>query len=170
MSVEAPAVSVAPLGLVKMEDRKRPSASDHHDDSAPPAKRLVTNVNGPVAESAADAPKFGTHNSPWQVELEVRPKRNKAADPFSDYQTIQTFQKDALLRQMREFKREKVQLEQQVDLLQKTSSSHLEYILTVDSWLNQVSNLHLPHLWDAAADTSLSFLTKSASSLATSGL
>jgi E3 ubiquitin-protein ligase BRE1 len=51
---------------------------------------------------------------------------------------MQTFQKDALLRQMREFKREKLQLEAQVAELQKTSSSHLEYILTVDAWLSQV--------------------------------
>jgi len=72
MSLEAPVVSVPPLGPVKMEDRKRASASDHNDDSAPPAKRQATSMNGPVVESAADTPKFGTHGSPWQVELEVR--------------------------------------------------------------------------------------------------
>ena len=69
MSLEAPVVSV--LGLVKMEDRKRASASDHNDDSAPPAKRQATNMNGPVVESATDAAKFGTHGSPWQLDLDV---------------------------------------------------------------------------------------------------
>jgi hypothetical protein len=71
MSVDVAVASAPPLGPVKMEDRKRPSASDHHDDIAPPTKRQATAVNGPVADSAADAIKFGTHASPWQVELEV---------------------------------------------------------------------------------------------------
>lgn len=144
MSLEAAVVSVPPLGLVKMEDRKRASASDHHDDSAPPAKRQATNANGPSAESAGDGVKFGTHGSPWQTELEVCPSwRELQMSVLTG--SIQTFQKDALIRQMREFKREKSQLELQLLELQKSAKLHDEYILSVDSFPDQVSTCSIPN-------------------------
>ena len=65
-------ISVPPLGFVKMEDRKRPIASDPHDDMSPPAKRIATDLKPSIPESAADPIKFGTEGSPWQVELEVQ--------------------------------------------------------------------------------------------------
>jgi hypothetical protein len=64
---------------------------------------------------------------------------NFAAD--SDFKLYQTFQKDALIRQMREFKREKIQLESQVAELQKSSKYHDEHIRTIDAWLSQVSTV-----------------------------
>ena len=63
--VEARSVSLssAGLGLVKMEERKRPASYDH-DDSAPPLKRQVTSVNG--------GGKGHPDDMPWKDELEVR--------------------------------------------------------------------------------------------------
>ena len=69
MSLETPLrpTSVAKLGLVKMDDRKR--AADHDDSHAPPAKRPnVTTTNG---EKANEGVMFGPSNSPWQVDLNV---------------------------------------------------------------------------------------------------
>lgn len=61
------------VGLVKMEDsRKRPaSAAVEQDDSVPPPKRQATLSNGASSEDKADVPRFGTVNTPWQVDLDV---------------------------------------------------------------------------------------------------
>lgn len=51
-------------GLVKMEDRKRPSSFDQ-GDHGPPAKKLATGPNG-AGKSHPDA------DMPWKDDLEVR--------------------------------------------------------------------------------------------------
>lgn len=64
--------SSLPVGKPKMEnDRKR--AADLDDASGPPLKRQITMANGASNASgeAADAPKFGSINSSWQVDLDV---------------------------------------------------------------------------------------------------
>jgi hypothetical protein len=54
-------------------DRKRAAVSGDLDDSAaPPLKKQATIANGTGSGEAADAPKFGSINSSWQVDLEVR--------------------------------------------------------------------------------------------------
>jgi hypothetical protein len=59
-------------GLVKMDDsRKRPAVLQDADDSAPPLKRHATMTNGASADDKPDVPKFGTVNSPWQMDLDV---------------------------------------------------------------------------------------------------
>ena len=138
MTVEAAsAPSVPPLGLVKMEDRKRASASDHHDDSAPPAKRQATNVNGPVAEPAADAVNFGTHGSSWTVELEVRDSAPEIPI-ITNIDHVQKYQKDALLRKMKEYKRENTQLESRLADLQKIQKLVHEHLFTNDIFMAKV--------------------------------
>jgi len=138
MTVEAAtAPSVPPLGLVKMEDRKRASASDHHDDSAPPAKRQATNVNGPVAEPAADAVNFGTHGSSWTVELEVCDS-SLEIPIITNIDHVQKYQKDALLRKMKEYKRENTQLESRLADLQKIQKLVHEHLFTNDIFMAKV--------------------------------
>lgn len=144
MTVEAAtALSAPPLGLVKMEDRKRASASDHHDDSAPPAKRQATNVNGPVAEPAADVVNFGTHGSSWTVELEVRNRSlTRAPSPeipiITNINDLQRYQKDALLRKLKEYKRENAQLESRLADLQKVQKLVHEHLFTNDVFMAKV--------------------------------
>jgi len=144
MTVEAPTVlSVPPLGLVKMEDRKRASASDHHDDSAPPAKRQATNVNGPVTEPAADAVNFGTHGSSWTVELEVRSRSltiplSPEIPVITNTDDLQKYQKDALLRKMKEYKRENTQLESRLADLQKIQKLVHGHLFTNDIFMAKV--------------------------------
>lgn len=60
MRLEARTVAPPSLDIVKMEDRKRPSA----DDSAPPAKRQAVTVNGAKSHPDADLP--------WKDDIEVR--------------------------------------------------------------------------------------------------
>ena len=51
----------------------------------------------------------------------------------------QNFQKDAILRQMREYKREKNLYEAQVTDLSKKSQHHDDHLRTIDAWFTQVS-------------------------------
>lgn len=107
-----------PVGKPKMDnDRKR--AADLDDSNAPPLKRQITMSNGAASGEAADVPKFGSINSSWQVDLE-------------------TFQKDAILRQMKEYKREKQDLERSVKSLEEQSKDYEAKLLVVDAWWNQV--------------------------------
>lgn len=62
MRLEARTVAPPSLDTVKMEERKRPSASD---DPAPPAKRHQLAVNGLRPHPDADMP--------WKDDIEVRP-------------------------------------------------------------------------------------------------
>lgn len=62
-AIEATHFPPSQVGLIKMEDRKRPSPYDHND-SAPPAKKIATLANGAVSKNH-DA------DMPWKDDLEV---------------------------------------------------------------------------------------------------
>ncbi|RWQ92857.1 hypothetical protein C8Q69DRAFT_476586 [Paecilomyces variotii] len=62
-AVEASLVAPSESGL-KMEDRKRPAAYDHNNDSAPPSKKQATSLNG------GGKPHPDT-DMPWKDDLEV---------------------------------------------------------------------------------------------------
>ncbi|KAG9202690.1 E3 ubiquitin-protein ligase bre1 [Epicoccum nigrum] len=87
----------------------RKRASAH--DDAPPAKRQAVTVNG--ARSHPDA------DMPWKDDIEA-------------------YQKDAILRQMREYKREKATLEAQLNEVEKRSRFHDEELRTIDTWFDQL--------------------------------
>ena len=59
----------------------------------------------------------------------------------------QSFQKDAILRQMKEYKREKQLYESQVQDLTKRSQHHDDHLRIIDAWFTQVSLIPLlrPH-------------------------
>ena len=52
---------------------------------------------------------------------------------------MQAYQKDAILRQMREYKREKATLEAQLNEVESRSKHHDEELRTIDAWFDQVS-------------------------------
>ncbi|KIW09416.1 uncharacterized protein PV09_00306 [Verruconis gallopava] len=110
-----------PVGKPKMDnERKRAAtAGELEDSAAPPSKKQATMSNGAASGEAADAPKFGSINSTWQVDLE-------------------TFQKDAILRQMKEYKREKQDLEKSLRALEDQSRHYKENLRMVDAWWKQV--------------------------------
>ncbi|KAL6706702.1 E3 ubiquitin-protein ligase bre1 [Coniothyrium glycines] len=81
------------------------------DDSAPPAKRQAVTVNGARAHPDADLP--------WKDDIEA-------------------FQKDAILRQMREFKREKTTVESQLSELESRCKYHDDHLRTIDAWFDQL--------------------------------
>ncbi|KAI9661893.1 MAG: E3 ubiquitin-protein ligase bre1 [Bathelium mastoideum] len=98
------------LAKVVMDERKRPSVSDP-DEAAPPAKKHAVAVNGGRNQSDADLP--------WRDEID-------------------RYQKDAILRQMKEFKREKALLEAQVADLTKRALYHDDHLRIVDTWFSQL--------------------------------
>ncbi|EEP78233.1 conserved hypothetical protein [Uncinocarpus reesii 1704] len=110
--IEASTVPLSQSVLVsKMEDRKRPASLDP-SDSTPPSKRQATSVNG-GGKPHPDA------DMPWKDDLE-------------------RVQKDAILRQMQEYKREKATLETRLKQLTKSVSYHDEHLRVIDAWLKQL--------------------------------
>ncbi|PSN71178.1 BRE1-domain-containing protein [Corynespora cassiicola Philippines] len=78
------------------------------DDNGPPAKRQAVTVNGAKSHPDADLP--------WKDDIE----------------------KDAILRQMREYKREKSTIETQLHDAEKRSQYHDDHLRTIDSWFEQL--------------------------------
>jgi E3 ubiquitin-protein ligase BRE1 len=127
-------VPIPSLDAVKMEDRKRANP----DDSAPPAKRQAVTVNG--ARSHPDA------DMPWKDDIEVRPftpplPSRTPSSTVANTRDPQAFQKDALVRQMREYKREKNTAEAQLTQLESRTKYHDDHLRTLDAWFDQVSTL-----------------------------
>ncbi|KAL7626758.1 E3 ubiquitin-protein ligase bre1 [Parahypoxylon ruwenzoriense] len=92
-----------------MEDRKRPAISNA-DDMAPPSKRQAVNGGGKSKDDADG----------------------------KDEAWIEDYQKDAIYRQMLEYKREKGTLETRLDEVEKRSSHHDDHIRIIDSWWLQL--------------------------------
>ncbi|RYC61990.1 hypothetical protein CHU98_g4207 [Xylaria longipes] len=88
-----------------MEDRKRPAVNST-DDIAPPSKRQAVNGGGKAKEDA------DTKDEAW----------------------VEEYQKDAIYRQMLEYKREKTTLEARLDELDKRSTYHDDHIRVMDAW------------------------------------
>ncbi|KAI1144183.1 E3 ubiquitin-protein ligase BRE1 [Hypoxylon sp. FL0543] len=100
----------APLSTrLKMEDRKRPAISST-DEIAPPSKRQAVN-GGSKSKDDTDA-----KEETW----------------------IEDYQKDAIYRQMLEYKREKNTLEAQLDEVQKHAIHHDDHIRIIDNWWLQL--------------------------------
>ncbi|KFX98619.1 hypothetical protein O988_04272 [Pseudogymnoascus sp. VKM F-3808] len=92
-----------------MEDRKR-AAGQSVDDLAPPTKRQAMNGGSKVSVDA---------DMPWKDDLE-------------------RYQKDAILRQMTEYKREKALLESELKDVRKRSVDHDDHLRVVDAWWSQL--------------------------------
>ena len=141
MRVETRAVALPSLDTVKMEDRKRPSGAE---DSQPPAKRHQVAVNGSKAH---------VEDFPWKDDIEVRsPLRPSACAPAaatapSNRLDAQAYQKDAILRQMKEFKREKNAVEAELRDIEKKSRYHDDHLRAIDLWFEQVSTLCLSDMY-----------------------
>ncbi|PGH02690.1 E3 ubiquitin-protein ligase bre1 [Helicocarpus griseus UAMH5409] len=111
-AVEASTVPLAESGLVvKMEDRKRPAAYDAND-STPPLKKQATSLNG-------GGKPHPDNDMPWKDDLE-------------------RFQKDAIWRQMQEYKREKISLETRLKELSKATEYHNDHLRIIDAWFKQL--------------------------------
>ncbi|KAL5047808.1 hypothetical protein BDW71DRAFT_35619 [Aspergillus fruticulosus] len=109
-AAEASPVAPPESGFVKMEDRKR--AATHDNDSAPPLKKQATSVNG-GNKPHPDA------DMPWKDDLE-------------------RFQKDAIWRQMQEYKRDKITLEAKLKESAKATVYHGDHLRVIDAWYTQL--------------------------------
>ncbi|KAI9758315.1 MAG: E3 ubiquitin-protein ligase bre1 [Lichina confinis] len=96
-----------------MDDKKRPAAAGD-DAQAPPRKKLVTDASG-KSKVDRDA------DMPWKDDLEMA-----------------RFQKDAIWRQMQEYKREKNTLEARVSDMAKRATYHDDHLRIVDAWWRQL--------------------------------
>ncbi|PYH82336.1 BRE1-domain-containing protein [Aspergillus uvarum CBS 121591] len=153
-AAEASPVASSDSGFITMEDRKRAAAYDHND-SAPPLKRQATSVNGgskphPDADmpwkddlevSATNSPR-GCQLTP-RVTLETLPNAKvdwivDSTGRDTDVSSSQRFQKDAIWRQMQEYKREKVSLEAKLKELSKSTTNHNDHLRIIDAWYKQL--------------------------------
>lgn len=130
---EAQTVSV-PFGKGIMDDRKRSLVVDN-DDLAPPSKRQASAVNGALPRMEPEKEK----------EIEVHITHEAATGGYRP-DVVQLYQKDAIFRQMRDYKREKGLYEAQVVELTKRSKDHDDHLRTIDAWFSQVSIVHLSML------------------------
>ncbi|MCJ1392359.1 E3 ubiquitin-protein ligase bre1 [Xylographa bjoerkii] len=110
--VEVRSVPLSSSGLVKMEERKRPAAYEN-DDVAPPHKKQVTTTINGGSKSHQDV------DMPGKDDLEK-------------------FQKEAIYRQMQEYKRERNTLENRLNDLAKRASFHDDHLRTIDAWFGQL--------------------------------
>ncbi|KAL6713059.1 E3 ubiquitin-protein ligase bre1 [Lecanora helva] len=94
-----------------MEERKR-RASHDHEGPEPPLKRQATTVNG-ASKTHVDA------DMPWKDDLEK-------------------FQKEAIVRQMQEYKRERNNLEAQLNTVTKSALHHDEHLMMIDACFSQL--------------------------------
>lgn len=92
-----------------MEDRKRPAVNSA-DEIAPPSKRQAVN-GGSKTKEDADA---------------------------KDEAWVEEYQKDAIYRQMLEYKRENATLEARLEELDKRSTYHDDHIRVMDAWWIQL--------------------------------
>ncbi|KAK3074646.1 E3 ubiquitin-protein ligase bre1, partial [Teratosphaeriaceae sp. CCFEE 6253] len=103
-----PAVAPSSLAKAKMEDRKRSLAADG-DDAAPRARKLLKDENG----------------QPMRMDAEKEKE-------------VENYQKDAILRQMNEYKRQKRDIETRFSELSKRTKYHHDHIRTIDAWFAQM--------------------------------
>ncbi|KAI9786864.1 MAG: E3 ubiquitin-protein ligase bre1 [Geoglossum umbratile] len=94
-----------------MDDRKRPATYDT-EDAAPPLKRQATAANGGKALHRDDG-------MPFKEDLEQ-------------------YQKEAIWRQMQEYKREKNTLETLLNEMTKRSAYHDDHLRIIDAWWKQL--------------------------------
>ena len=57
------------------------------------------------------------------------------------YSLAQKFQKEAIIRQMHEYKREKITLEARLNDLAKRATYHDDHLRSIDAWFDQVQFL-----------------------------
>ncbi|KAH0537832.1 hypothetical protein FGG08_005445 [Glutinoglossum americanum] len=105
------AVDLPSRGPVKMDDRKRPATCDT-DDAAHPPKRQATATNGGKVLHRDDG-------MPFKEDLEQ-------------------YQKEAIWRQMQEYKREKNTLEDRLSEMKKRSVFHDDHLRIIDAWWKQL--------------------------------
>ncbi|RPB16012.1 hypothetical protein P167DRAFT_345183 [Morchella conica CCBAS932] len=99
--------------VLTMEDRKRSVPHEPSDDSTPPLKRQAL-------QSSSSSNQQNSHQLPQSQEDVVH------------------FQKEAIWRQMMEYKRERNMLETRVEELEKKSTYHDDHLRVIDAWWDQL--------------------------------
>jgi hypothetical protein len=139
-------------GLPAMEDGEKPkpqtrqkrgapaeAAPEDDADAAPPAKRQQVRQasSGANGEESAPAVTFGV--APWAIDLDVSASFPATSVGIAD--GLQTIQKDAILKQLKETKREKSELQEALDRVQPKKRELEERFRIYDIALDQVSSM-----------------------------
>lgn len=124
MTATQPAVFPVHLSKPPMDDRKRSLADA--DDLAPSRKRIVKDEAGQLMRLDADKEK----------DVEVCETEN-ARHSRSTY-ILQNYQKDAIIRQMKEYKREKKYYEDLSNELSRKVTIHDDHLRALDAWFAQL--------------------------------
>ena len=147
-SAEVEPVAIPSYDKLKMDDRKRSLANDA-DDLAPSRKRLVKDENGQAMRMDAEKEK-DVEVCPSPCLVETR-RCILNADP------VQNYQKDAILRQMKEYKRRAKDAEEQFRELQERTKYHEDNLRSVNAFFDQAIDevrvliLDLPPAPDASS-------------------
>lgn len=119
------------LDKIEMEDRKRSLVNDVED--LQPSRKRFKDENGATMKMSEDKEK--------EVEVCFIPSPYRARLGPQDPQlivSVQDYQKDAIMRQMKEYRRQKKDAEEQLAELHKTSQYHNDHLRTVDAWFSQL--------------------------------
>lgn len=120
------------LTKIEMEDRKRSLANDV-DDLGHSRKRL-RDENGATMRMSDEKEK----------DVEVRPDNSAPGRGRgvrvreTDYWRLQDYQKDAIMRQMKEYKRQKKDADEQLSELQRKTKHHNDHLRIIDAWFAQL--------------------------------
>lgn len=126
-----------------MDDRKRSVPHDPSDDAHPPFKRQALqssstpHSNHQVPQSQEDVIVSIFFCSIMFVYV-IYPREHTYRKLTPTFAFVQHFQKEAIWRQMQEYKRERNMLEARVEQLDKRSAYHDDHLRVVDAWWTQV--------------------------------
>jgi E3 ubiquitin-protein ligase BRE1 len=129
-TTQAPLAVTPSLDRRKMEERKRSLAVDT-DELAPSRKRLVKDENGRAMRMDADK----------EMDIEVRrplAKPGGVRPHVLTAENLQNFQKDAIIRQKNEYKRQAERYEAECSDLRNRCKYHDEHLRLIDAWFAQL--------------------------------
>lgn len=125
-SATTPSIPVPSFDKVKMEDRKRSLAPDS-DESVPRPKRIKEENGGPRMSAENEAAVEVMQERPSLIVV-----LKLTLDP------IKAYQKDAILRQMKEYKTELKHWQKEYNRLSDKLIHHDDHLRTIDAWFSQL--------------------------------
>ncbi|KAK3673561.1 E3 ubiquitin-protein ligase bre1 [Recurvomyces mirabilis] len=109
-TAQAPPPAALPsFDKIKMDERKRSLAAVEADDLAPRPKRVVKDENGQA------------------MRMDAEKERD-----------VENFQKDAIMRQMKDYKRQRNSLDEQLSEARAKARFHDDHLRILDAWFSQV--------------------------------
>jgi E3 ubiquitin-protein ligase BRE1 len=129
-SAKTAAIATLPTSKQEMDDRKRALVNDVEDLA--PSRKRVKDENGAGMRMSDESKEKDVEVGRYHNPSVPTHRHDRCADIMQD------FQKDAILRQMKEYKRQKKDAEDQYSELQKKTRWHDDHLRTIDAWFAQL--------------------------------